>query len=66
MHGEKNESGSRPSRTMASKIRGWLRLSTRSELVIPARMPRVIMPPAKVSPFACKAADRGAASLICR
>ena len=31
--------GSRPSRAMASRIRGWLRLPTRSELVMPARMP---------------------------
>ena len=62
----KSPGGRRPSRAMAIRMRGWLRLPTRSELVMPARMPSVIKPPAKVRPWACKAADNGALMSIWR
>ena len=48
----KNEKGKRPSRAMASRMRGWLRLPTRSELVIPARIPSVTMRPGEAQPLA--------------
>ena len=66
MNRGKDPCGKSPSRAIANRMRGWLKLPTKSELVIPARMPSVIRPPANVSPRLCKAADRGALMSIWR
>ena len=63
--------GSSPSRDMAMKIRAWLRKSTRSTLVMPARPPTAMMPAqilGRKLPWAvacwAKAAAMGASVLI--
>ena len=60
----KNPLGSRPSRAIARKIRGWLSIMTSSTDVMPATAPIEIRSCAQGSPTWRKASDTGASMLI--
>ena len=60
----KNPGGSRPSRAMARKIRGWLSIMTSSTEVMPATAPIETSNCAQGRPTCRKASDTGASILI--